>query len=91
MLLDESFRSRWMTFEWAALPTHCGPLDLSVRRAGCDVVVSVRGVEVPPGGIVLRPPIPGRAASVDVNGRPAPFDADGVTIATCPADVVLRG
>ena len=23
--------------------------------------------------------------------RPAPFDADGVTIATCPADVVLRG
>ena len=30
-------------------------------------------------------------ASHRLERRPAPFDADGVTIATCPADVVLRG
>lgn len=30
-------------------------------------------------------------ASHRLEPRPAPFDADGVTIATCPADVVLRG
>jgi hypothetical protein len=28
-------------------------------------------------------------ASHRLERRPAPFDADGVTIATCPADVVL--
>jgi hypothetical protein len=30
-------------------------------------------------------------ASHRLERRPAPFDADGVTIATCPTDVVLRG
>jgi hypothetical protein len=74
------------------LPTHHGTLDLRLQRAGDrDVVVSVRGIDAPPGGIVLRPPLAGPLASVEVNGRRVTtFDADGATIAACPAEVVLR-
>ena len=47
---------------------------------------------LPPGGIVVRPPLARRLASVEVNGRGATvFDAAGVTIDACPAQVVLRG
>jgi hypothetical protein len=74
-----------------ALPMYHGALDLRLRRSGRDVLVSVGGVEVPPGGIVLRPPLAGPLVSVEVDGRSsATFDADGATITTCPAEVVLR-
>jgi hypothetical protein len=74
------------------LPTHHGTLDLRLQRAGGDdVVASVAGVDVPPGGIVLRPPLARPLASVEVNGRSVTtFDAGSVTIATCPAEVVLH-
>ena len=67
-------------------------LDLRLRRAaGGDVVMSVAGVDVPPGGIVLRPPFVRPLASVEVNGRSVTtFDADSATIDVCPAEIVLR-
>jgi hypothetical protein len=76
------------------LPTYFGTLDQRLERDGADtLVVSVGGnLAVPPGGIVLRPPLARRLASVEVNGRAvAAFDATGVTIDACPARVVLRG
>lgn len=75
------------------LPTYFGALDLRLRRDGGDALeISVGGdLRVPPGGIVLRPPLAGRLHAVEVNGRAATgFDADGATIAECPARVVLR-
>jgi hypothetical protein len=77
----------------AGLPTHYGTLDLELRREGADaLVVSVGGdLEIPPGGIVLRPPLPRGVAAVEVNGRAAArVEADGATIAECPAEVLLR-
>jgi hypothetical protein len=77
----------------SGLPTHFGTLDLRLQRDGANtLVVSVGGtLAVPPGGIVLRPPLAQRLASVEVNGRGVTtFDAAGVTIDACPARVVLR-
>jgi hypothetical protein len=73
------------------LPTHYGPLDLRIRRTAEGLAMSVAGVDPPPGGIVLRPPIAGALASVRVNGREVGAAApDEATIRVCPAEVLLR-
>jgi hypothetical protein len=77
----------------AGLPTHYGVLDFQLRRDSDDVLrFQVSGaLDVPAGGIVLRPPLDREIASVEVNGRRvARIDRDGVTIAECPADVRLH-
>jgi hypothetical protein len=74
------------------LPTYWGPLDLDVRRDGGAVIVTLGGdLEVPPGGIVLRPPLSGRLESVTVDGREeARFERDSASVRVVPARVVLR-
>jgi hypothetical protein len=53
--------------------------------------MTVTGIDVPPGGIVLGPPVARPLVSVEVNGRSVTtFDAESATIAACPAEVVLR-
>jgi hypothetical protein len=77
----------------AGLPTHYGLLDFRLRREGGNVLTfTVSGaLDVPKGGIVLRPPLDSPLASVEVNGRRVTrFDAESATIAVCPAEVVLR-
>jgi hypothetical protein len=76
----------------SGLPTHHGTLALRLRRVGrTDLAVSVRGLDVPPGGIVVRPPMGGPIAAVDVNGRPATtFDVAGATVTECPVDILFR-
>jgi hypothetical protein len=54
------------------------------------IALSLRGDVAPPGGIVLRPPLPGPLVSVEVDGRAHAFDPAGITLRTSPADVVLR-
>jgi hypothetical protein len=40
---------------------------------------------------VLRPPLPGRIARVEVDGEgAAPFDAEGVTLRRLPARVLIH-
>ena len=76
-----------------ALPTRHGPLDFRLARDGArTLVASIAGAfTVPPGGIELRPPLGGRLASVEVNGRAVrSFDAESATIRESPAHVVLR-
>ena len=74
------------------LPTHYGVLDLGLRRDGDALRLTLSGtVEVPAGGIVLRPPLDGPVGAVEVNGRrTGRFDAESATITECPAEVVLR-
>ncbi len=77
----------------AGLPTYYGTLGLRLRRAGEHALaVTLSGaLDVPPGGIVLCPPLDRALAAVEVDGRPiGTFDAESATIATCPAEVVLR-
>jgi hypothetical protein len=74
------------------LLTYWGVLGYRLRRLGDDALaLDLRGDAAPPGGIVLRPPLPRPLVAVEVDGRSyAAFDPDGVTLRTCPADVVLR-
>jgi hypothetical protein len=75
------------------LPTWWGPLGYRLRRSRSGVLQLdlAPGVRPPPGGIVVRPPLPRPLAGVDVDGAAvSDFDAGGVTLRQCPARVVLR-
>ena len=65
---------------------------LSARGNGADLHIA-EGIRVPPGGLVVRAPSPGKKAfrSATVNGKPAKIGTDGeVVVREVPADVQLR-
>jgi hypothetical protein len=72
------------------LRTPYGPLDLSLKRAGAEVVLSVAGAN-PPGGCVLPWPWPGAPseAHVTIDGEPAHWEAGELRISSMPARVVI--
>jgi hypothetical protein len=75
------------------LPTHYGVLSYTLRSEGADAIrVRLSGdVSVPPGGIVIEPPLPRPLKVVTVNGKTVQsFDADAATVTEFPADVVLE-
>jgi len=75
------------------LPTYYGTLDVQLRRDGSDaLVLALDGaIEIPPGGIVLCPPLAGPLVSAEVDGRAVSIaEAQSVTITQCRARVVLR-
>lgn len=75
------------------LPTHYGVLNYSLRRAGANALRMVLSgdLTLPPGDIVLRPPLPQPLKLVSVNGKPIQaFTADSATISEFPAEVVLE-
>jgi hypothetical protein len=97
LVLAAGVPARWLDagaeIAVTGLPTHYGVLDLALRREGADTLgFSLSGtLEIPTGGIVLRPPLDRPIGSVEVNGRRSThFDAESATIAACPAEVVLR-
>lgn len=75
------------------LPTYWGALSYRMRKADGDAVeVDIAaGLSVPPGGIVVRPPLRRSLAQVTINGKPcAKFETDCVTLHSVPARVVVR-
>jgi hypothetical protein len=75
------------------LPTYYGVLSYSLRRAGDNALRMVLSgdLTLPPGRIVLQPPLPQPLRAVSVNGQPiATFTADSATIGEFPATVVLE-
>jgi hypothetical protein len=97
LVLAAGIPARWLEggaeVAVAELPTHYGLLGFSLRQTGPDAMeLSISGdLAVPPGGIVLRPPLPGGLREVRVNGEPlATFDREGPVIRQCPAEVELR-
>jgi hypothetical protein len=75
------------------LPTYFGVLTYTLRPEG-DGAFRLRlsgDLSVPPGGIVLMPPLPRVLTAVTVNGTPlTDFTTDTATIHEFPADVVLE-
>jgi hypothetical protein len=65
-----------------ALDTYWGTLAYTLRRTTRDTIeLELRGDASPPGGFVLRPPLPGKLRAADVDGAAlAVTDADGVTV-----------
>jgi hypothetical protein len=75
------------------LPTYYGVLGYTFAREGDETLrLSIRpGLEAPPGGIVVRPPLPRPLRQAWVDGRDAgTFDARSVTLGRAPATVVMR-
>jgi hypothetical protein len=75
------------------LPTWWGPLAYTLRRNGPGALRLdlAPGLRVPPGGIVIEPPLARPLARVEVDGVPsASFDARSATLRQCPASVVMR-
>jgi hypothetical protein len=75
------------------LPTYWGTIDFTLRREGGDaLVLALDGeLEIPPGGIVVRPPLPRPLASAEIGrSRVAVAGDEGVIVRQCPAEVVLR-
>jgi hypothetical protein len=75
------------------LPTYYGALGYTLSREGNDTLrLSLSaGLEPPPGGIVVRPPLPRPLRRVSIDGEPvSPADAHSVTLDHCPATIVMR-
>lgn len=75
------------------LPTWWGPLGYSIRREGSDVLrlQVAAGLALPPGGIVVQPPLARALTRVEIDGRAlTEFESDRVTVRQTPADVVMR-
>ena len=72
------------------LRTWYGPLDLTLKP-GAELVAEIGGtLDLPRGGLVIRPPCPGPIRSVTINGKPAEtFRADEVIVREFPARVVF--
>jgi hypothetical protein len=74
------------------LPTHYGLLDYELRREGPGRLrLRVGGnLELPPGGIVLAPPLAGALRRVELGGREAPVEAAAsFTLRELPAELLL--
>jgi hypothetical protein len=75
-----------------ALPTYYGPLDYELHREAPDRLrLRVAGaLRLPPGGLVLAPPLHARLRRIEVNGHARRPDApDSLVLRSLPADVVL--
>ncbi len=73
------------------LGTPYGPLDLSLAAEGKGVRVRLSGLKtLPPGGLVVRPPLSSGARTATVDGHPAPLSPGGdVVVRALPAEVVV--
>ena len=75
------------------LPTSYGKLSYTLRREGSDTLrLIVSGdLALPPGRMVVKPPLPRPLVQVEVNGsKIETFDAESVTCGVCPAETVMR-
>lgn len=74
----------------ADMPTYYGTIGFTLRRSAPNELTLHLSGDVR-ARLVVRPPLPSPLKSVQVDGRPTPaFDADSVTLTSCPANVILR-
>jgi hypothetical protein len=75
------------------LPTWWGPLRYSIRREGPDALYLRLdpGLAMPPGGIIVQPPLARPLAGVELDGGVlTEFESDQVRIRQTPAHFVMR-
>lgn len=75
------------------LPTHYGALSYTLRSEGSNaMMLRLSGdVTLPPGNIVILPPLPQPLKAVMVNGKPIEtFTADSAIVNEFPAEVLLE-
>jgi hypothetical protein len=75
------------------LPTYFGNLTYSMRLDSTDTLrLKLEGdLEVPPGGVVVMPPLPRPIRQVQINGKPvSDFKPDSFAFRECPAEALVR-
>ena len=75
------------------LPTYYGSISYSLRFADADTLrLKLWGeVAMPPGGIVVRPPLPRPIRQAEISGTGfCEFTSDSFFFSQCPAEVVVR-
>ena len=75
------------------LPTYYGRLSYRLRRESATVLrLTLEGkLTIPPGGVILRPPLAGPLLQVAINGRTgAAIAPDWARCAECPAEIELQ-
>jgi len=84
--------------EWLADPqgvsveglrTRYGQLDLEIQRKQGKLQVRVSGIELPPGGLVLRLPLDGAPRSVTVNGKAQAVVGSELRVRQVPARIEI--
>ncbi|MEW6664010.1 MAG: discoidin domain-containing protein [Thermodesulfobacteriota bacterium] len=87
----------WLKSDFAVgirnLPTYYGNLTYSLRLDGKDSLrLTLEGdLNMPPGGIVVIPPLPRPIRQVEINGRPlTEFTPDTFTCRECPAASLVK-
>jgi hypothetical protein len=95
LVLAAGVPSAWLDAGEVAVdgfPTWWGPLAYTLRRNGARALRFdlAPGLRLPPGGIIVRPPLPRPLARVELDGASiSDFDAGTVTLRQCPASVVM--
>lgn len=77
----------------AGLSTYYGKISYTLRLENADTLYFNlhEGIIIPPGGIVVRPPLPLSIREVEVNGRLRDsFTDESFTLSECPAEAVVR-
>ena len=97
LVIAAGLQSAWVMSESGItlkrLPTHYGVLNYSVHSVTPNALrVHLSGdLSLPPGHIIVQPPLPQALKAVTVNGKPLQtFTADSATISEFPAEVVLE-
>jgi hypothetical protein len=75
------------------LPTYYGPLSYSLRQDTPNIwTIRLTGnLVIPPGGIIVMPPLPRPLRQVEIKGQPATeFETSWACCRECPAIMVLR-
>jgi hypothetical protein len=95
LVLAAGIPAAWITEGIAVreLPTHYGKLSYTLRQAADGrLYVSISGdLAVPPGKIVVKPPLPAPLIQVEVNGEHIhTFDAESVVIDRCPVEIRMK-
>ena len=89
---DSGRPETWRPIRVGSLPTYYGALGYTLTRESKDTLrLKITSPMAPPGGLVLRPPLPRPLALVSVDGRSLPtFDDAELRLQSAPADVIFR-
>jgi hypothetical protein len=95
LIIAAGIPETWLTEGVAVqqLPTHYGTLRSTLRKEGADTLyMSIAGdLAVPPGKIVVQPPLSAPLVQVEVNGESIhTFDTERVVINRCPVEIRLK-
>jgi hypothetical protein len=72
------------------LSTHYGRLDYSMGAIGDGVELAIRGVHIPPGGIIVRSPYDRPIRGATLNGKKTRFNTSEVILRSLPAILMLK-